>query len=135
MIDLLGKDGFDLLLACVLGEAENEPLFGKLAVSCVVRNRVNDIRWPDNYKDVLLQPYQFSCFLPDFLRVDIFKRQYNKSWWREAKFAAYGVYYDWIQDVTKGANHYYSINIDKIPKWAEGLHPVFRMGGHTFFRL
>ena len=133
-MDLQGKHEFDLLLACVLGEAENEPLFGKLGVACIARNRVNDPRWPDNYKDVLLQPYQFSCFLSDFLRPEIFNRSYDKSWWREAKFAAFGVYYDWIQDVTQGANHYHAVSIDP-PYWAKDRHPVFRMGEHWFYKL
>jgi len=133
-MDLYKKDEFDLLLACVLGESEGEPLFGKLAVACVVRNRVSDPRWPDNYKDVLLQPKQFSCFLPAFLRPEIFKRNYSEPWWRECKFAAFGVYNNWIQDISNGSNHYYAISIDP-PYWAEGRHPVFRMGEHWFYKL
>ena len=135
-MDLEKKDEFDLLLACVLGEAEGEPVFGKLAVACVVRNRVLDSRWPDTYKDVLLQPFQFSCFLPAFLRPDIFERRYNDPVWRECKASAFVVYHNWYQDVTNGANHYYSmIALDEPPSWAEGEHPVFSMGGHSFFKL
>lgn len=37
-MDLKDRDEFDLLLACIRGEAEGEALWGKLAVACVVRN-------------------------------------------------------------------------------------------------
>ncbi|NQU02860.1 MAG: cell wall hydrolase [Syntrophaceae bacterium] len=129
------KDEYDLLLACVLGEAEGEPLLGKLAVACVVRNRVINKRWPDNYKDVLLQYKQFSCFLPQYLRPEIFVKQRQDPAWRECNFAAFGVYHDWIQDVTLGSNHYYATTLNNPPSWAEGKHPVLRMGGHIFFKL
>ena len=135
VMDLKDRDEFDLLLACIRGEAEGEALWGKLAVACVVRNRVFDKRWADNYKDVLLQPKQFSCFLPGFYRPEIFKREWNEIWWRECKFAAWGVMYNYMRDITQGANHYYSTGLIDPPYWAEGKHPMFRTGGHCFFVL
>ena len=133
-IDLTAKDEFDLFLACIRGEAESEPLFGKLAVACVVRNRVNDPRWPDTYKEVLLQRKQFSCFLPQFLRPEIFTRRHNKSFWRECKYAAYGIYHNWAQDITFGATNYYSTIINE-PYWAKGKIPVLEIGKHKFYKL
>ena len=52
----------DLLATLIRGEAEGEPLLGKIAVACVVRNRVEDPQWPDAWSGVMLQKYQFSCF-------------------------------------------------------------------------
>lgn len=134
METLKERDEFDLLLACIRGEAEGESFLGKLAVACVIRNRVNDSRWPDTYKEVIIQPKQFSCFLPDFYRPEIFKREWSKIWWRECKIAAWGIYHNYIRDITQGANHYYSIDIDP-PYWAEGRYPIWRNGNHWFYVL
>ncbi len=134
-MDLKDCNEFDLLLACIRGEAEAESFHGKLAVACVVRNRVNDKRWPDTYKEVLLQSKQFSCFNPDLLRPEIFEHEWNEFWWRECKFAAWGVMYDYIRDVTQGANHYYAVDLIDPPYWAKDEHPVFRASGHWFYKL
>ena len=48
----------DLLTALIMGEAESEPLLGKIAVACVVKNRLNDRRWGNTWQDVMLQKYQ-----------------------------------------------------------------------------
>lgn len=130
------RDEFDLLLACIRGEAEGEALFGKLAVASVIRNRVLDKRWPDTYKEVVLQPAQFSCFLPEYLRPEIFKPERGELWWRECKLAAYAIYHNWVRDITQGANHYHDISIaDDLPSWAEGRHPIFRYGALWFYNL
>jgi len=130
----LWDDELDLLTACVVGEAEGESLLGKIAVACVIRNRVNDKRWPDNYKDVILQPNQFSCFSNKYYKPEIMQHRWSKLYWRECKFSAYGVYYNWVRDITNGANHYFATYI-KTPSWAENKHPILRLGVHQFYRL
>lgn len=139
MKDLKGTleslDGLELLIACVMGEAEAEPLLGKIAVACVVRNRVNDHRWPNSYKEVLLQRSQFSCFLPKYFRPVILKHRFKDIYWRECKYAAWGVYFNWVMDVTNGANHYHSVDMEEPPYWAKGEHPVLRLGSAWFYKL
>ncbi|TJY41294.1 LysM peptidoglycan-binding domain-containing protein [Cohnella pontilimi] len=49
-----------LLANLVQIEAGNEPYEGKLAVACVVMNRVDDPDYPDTVKGVIYEPKQFS---------------------------------------------------------------------------
>jgi len=135
-MDLKKHDGIEILNALVVGEADNEPLLGKVAVAQVIKNRMADERWPDAWKEVMLQPWQFSCFLPAFLRPEIFEHRWHSLAWRECRFAAFGVYNGYLRDVTKGANHYYNPKlVQKTPKWARGEDPVVEIGQHLFFKL
>jgi spore germination cell wall hydrolase CwlJ-like protein len=130
--DLTKIDEFHLFIACLRGEAEGEPFIGKLAIACVIRNRVNDDRWPSTYKEVMLQHKQFSCFLPDYFRPSILIPARGKSYWKECKFAAFGVYHGWVRDITNGANHYHTT--DDFPSWSDNMELVYRAGNHLFFK-
>ena len=127
-------DELDLLIACIRGEAEGEPFIGKLAVACVIRNRLLDDRWPDTYHGVMLQKWQFSCFIPKYFRESTLKHEWSRAFYRECRYAAFGVYATWVQDITNGANHYHATWIDT-PDWAQGKEPVFKMEKHLFFKL
>ena len=133
-MDLDSLDDIELLTALILGEAESEPLLGKIAVACVVRNRVNDKRWADNYRDVMLQPYQFSCFLPEYFRPEIVKQNRHSPVWRECNFAAFGVYNRYLRAEALGATHYCADYIET-PYWAKGHEPVLIIGKHIFYKL
>jgi len=132
-----------LLTALIIGEAAGEPFTDKLAVACVVKNRVHDVRWPDTWKGVILQRQQFSSMnsLPRNGEVQLFWRHryftnyWTDSWWRECRFAAFGLLNEWYQDFTHGANHYYEHRLIETPYWARGVDPVYIMGGHWFYRL
>ena len=50
----------DLLARLVRAEAQAEPLQGKIAVACVVLNRVESPRFPDSIRGVIYQRGQFS---------------------------------------------------------------------------
>jgi len=128
-------DELDLLIACLRGEAEAEGFIGKVAVACVIRNRVLDRRWPDNYKGVMLQPWQFSCFLPDYFRERTLQHEWSKPFYRECRYAAFGIYADWVQDITNGANHYYASWMTEPPGWRGDKDPIFVTGKHLFFKL
>ena len=132
--DLLVMDDIDLLTVLVILEAEAEPLLGKIAVACVVRNRVHDKRWPDRWKEVMLQPKQFSCFLPEYFRPEVLTRSHQDPYWRESHFAAFGVYNKYIRAEANHANHYYSTDIQE-PYWAKGHEPVLEIGKHRFYKL
>jgi N-acetylmuramoyl-L-alanine amidase len=139
MTDLRSFGGLNLLTALVWGEAEGEPFLGKLAVACVVRNRVVDRRWPDTFEDVILQPQQFSCFNLDeprhhsVLNTLTPSNNFNDRMWRECRLAAFGVLNNWVQDVTKGSNHYHTVAVH--PNWSQGHEPEVAIGAHLFFRL
>ena len=50
----------DLLARLVRAEAQTEPLEGKIAVACVVLNRVESPHFPDTIKEVIYAPGQFQ---------------------------------------------------------------------------
>ncbi|MEO2076363.1 MAG: cell wall hydrolase [Bacillus sp. (in: firmicutes)] len=54
------KNEIDLLARLVRAEAEIEPYQGKLAVACVVLNRVESDAFPNTIKDVIYQKGQFQ---------------------------------------------------------------------------
>lgn len=56
----LSDDEIDLLARLVRAEAQTEPLEGKIAVACVVLNRVESPQFPDTIKEVIYAPGQFQ---------------------------------------------------------------------------
>lgn len=56
----LSNEEIDLLARLVRAEAQTEPLEGKIAVACVVLNRVESPKFPDTIKDVIYAPGQFQ---------------------------------------------------------------------------
>lgn len=50
----------DLLARLVRAEAQTEPFEGKIAVACVVLNRVESRKFPDTIKEVIYAPGQFQ---------------------------------------------------------------------------
>ena len=134
-------DDLELLRGTLRLEAEGEPFIGKLAVVCVIKNRVEDKRWPDNVREVILQPKQFSCFNDIDLDAELSGKLIltftecfrTKMWWRECHIAAFGGLYDWYSDITSGANHYHTVDVH--PYWSKDRQPCFEVGRHKFFKL
>lgn len=56
----LTDDEIDLLARLVRAEAQTEPYEGKIAVACVVLNRVESEKFPDTVKEVIYAPRQFQ---------------------------------------------------------------------------
>lgn len=133
----------DLLTGLIVAEAGSEPFTGQLAVACVVRNRVRDHRWPDTYRDVILQPEQFSCFNNLSHDTDLnktiidryFTHYWSYEWWRGCRFAAFGILHNWVPDITRKANHYYAFKLIDAPGWAKDAEPTLKEGGHLFYEL
>src|SRR4051812_602226 len=60
---LAEKDAVVLLAQCIWGEARGEAKQGKLAVGCVVRNRLRTrAGFGSTWNQVILQENAFSCF-------------------------------------------------------------------------
>jgi N-acetylmuramoyl-L-alanine amidase len=132
-VDLIDHTSDDLLVALIRGEAEAESIIGKIAVACVVRNRVHDPRWPNDYKGVILQRKQFSCFMPEYFRPEIMRHEWENIYWRECRLAAYSVLNDYVRDVTDGANLYWNPSIIKKPNWDWSKITILkRIGNHQF---
>jgi spore germination cell wall hydrolase CwlJ-like protein len=134
-------DNQTLLRACIILEAGGESFLGKLAVGCVIRERVVDKRWPVTWPGVILQPKQFSCFnnialdsdLEDAFVQRAIAMQWKSIFWRECQLVAFGIINNYVRDVTGGANHYHTEDVH--PRWADTGKCVFREGRHLFYRL
>ena len=128
-----------LLAALIYGEARGETLVGKLAVACVVRNRVQYPRWwGDSWKSVISKKAQFSCMTPGDRNYDDVVRALegkfgNEISYRECRWAAVGAVEGWYKDITKGANHYHAKYVS--PAWAKGRKPLLQIGPHLFYKL
>ena len=132
----------NLLTVLLYGEARGEPIESKVAHAWVIKNRVKDKRWPDNYYDVILQRKQFSCFNDDdpnlLVLVDLAKRIMDDDWelnnaaLNECWAIAHGQLSGWFIDNTKGANHYNTVKCD--PAWDDKMVLTAKYGKTEFFK-
>lgn len=138
------------VLACTLyGEARSESPEGILLVANVIRNRVVDKRWPDDYRGVCLQPWQFSCWRKDggegnynklATLVAALKQGVADPRYLECAWIATGVVNGWVRDTAFGADHYHTVKMNPKPKWAQGFVPLnnihpFPKSSHLFYKL
>lgn len=135
----------DVLALTLLGEARGEPIEGKIAVACVIRNRLEfgAGRYGDSLERVCLKPKQFSCWNssdPNLRVLQAFAAAMAKGEaivdpiYRECEWVADGLLKGVIQPRVGKATHYYSVTLGKPPKWAEGAQWVARVGRHLFFQ-
>ena len=119
----------------VFGEARNQSMEGQRAVAHVINNRLNDRRWPNEFKNVCHQPKQFSCWNkndPNLLVISLVPFDdpvFRRCFWISAKVMAGD-----DTDNTSGANHYHSPTISA-PIWAEDRFKTTRIGDHIFYNI
>lgn len=132
-----------ILARAIFGEARNLLLSDKvrIAVGWSIRNRVeNNKRWGDTYKEVILEPVQYSAFnLYDENRPfveDPFReeKQQNKKSWKKCYKIAGQVMNGEVQDPIDGANHYYDESIDR-PDWLTEENFIIKIDTIFFHRL
>lgn len=147
---------FVALALTIYGEARGEPVEGKIAVGCVVRNRVaHPKRFAFTYRDVCLQRAAFSCWWTFGGRENYaLIRRLAETWiaggtqdlsgpdlatLHECVYIAEGIVGGQLRDRTGGANHYYAPAAMRpkgaVPEWARHRDPVARVNGHRFFKL
>lgn len=132
------------VLACtIFGESRGEKLECKLAVGCVIRNRVHSpvSWWGTDWRSVCLKPWQFSCWNEgDPNRVKLWRPlEFEPAYvWLDCLSAARVVMEPGLQhDLTYGADHYYDVSLDRIgkpPYWAAKYKLARRIGRIKFFR-
>lgn len=125
------------IVACTLwGEARNQGEQGLRAVACVIANR-----WHTNYRrrksavEVCLDPWQFSCWLkndPNQPRMLAVARKPDGPY-LQALLLAQELLQRTLQDITRGARHYYASSLRTPPAWARGKYPCVVIGDHLFF--
>lgn len=125
----------DLLARCIWGEARGERVEGKLAIAYVVLNRAKAGSWYGrSISDVILKPYQFSCFNADDPNLaQILKLSPHSPEFSFCKaIAEMATEKDLTNDPTGGATHYHTVNVK--PSWATKLVFLCRIGNHLFYR-
>ena len=126
MLDLL------LLILCLYGEARGEGIDGMIAVGNVIKNRT--IVHEKTYKEVILQPYQFSYFNKGW---ELVKRDMNnfnngdKISLENCVKVAILIYFDLVDDNTNGALFYHSVNVS--PYWKSSVNKLITIKNHKFY--
>ncbi len=129
---LTQQNELTLMTMCVYGEARGEEYEGKLAVAQVIMNRVKEGGWyGGSIKDVVLKPYQFSCFntwdpnLKKMFDPDLYL-------WKQCFKAAWNAYSEIMNDPTQGATHYCTFQVN--PPWIRAMQETGQIGNHRFFK-
>jgi len=126
-----------LLTVLLLGESRGERIEVQAGVGCVVRNRVNHPSWMgSNYKEVILKPYQFSCFLkndPNYEKLKDVSVHIPDWAIKQCFWVANGIMTDMLIDITKGSDSYYDISIPD-PKWAKESQFKVQLGKIKFYK-
>lgn len=144
-------DATDIVALTLWGEARHEATEGIVAVGNVIANRVRDRerRWGPTWQDVCLKKWQFSCWIPqggaaNYARVKAQAEalmgtraipQMKEPRLRECWWVARGIVDQMFRDNTKGANHYHTLTLTPLPKWAKRDAVTCVIGAHIFYRL
>ena len=109
------------LAKTIYGEARGENIETMFSVGWVIRNRLKSGRHGNTYKDVVLQPKQFSCWNKNDPNYKIIKGIIKGRLWE----VCIGVAIVVMQSTEKhnpvmGVRHYYDKSMDSNPPyWAE----------------
>ena len=121
-----------LLAMLGYGEARGEGSQGILAVMHVATNRA--AKGITTLKDVILAPYQFSCFNHNDPNRDLLlmaDKDTPQTWGQCAAIAELVLTPNATNDPTHGATHYYASSIPP-PAWTQGWTQTAIIGHHTF---
>jgi len=137
-------DDVRLLALVVYGEARGEPLAGKIAVASVVLNRLKKNGWfGKTLKDVILKPFQFSCFNeddPNRIKLLAIAQNWDMFYQKEkALRECYDIARKFLdpnditvlKDNTCGATHYKTKNCKAA--WADKMQLTAVIGNHEFY--
>lgn len=125
-------DQADYMARTIYGEARGEGKKGMQAVANVIMNRVKKGGWYGaSIKDVVLKPYQFSCWNEnDPNRMIIINA--NAAQLKTAREIADKVISGELKDITGGATHYYANSISA-PYWTKSMTKTATVGNHYFY--
>lgn len=126
------EDQADYMARTIYGEARGEGTRGMQAVGNVIMNRVKAGGWYGaSIKDVVLKPYQFSCWNEgDPNRTIILNA--TAAQLSSARNIAAKIIDGTLSDITGGATHYHAKSIT--PYWAKTLTKTATIGNHIFYK-
>jgi len=120
------------LARCIFSETSSP--YEQELVAWVVRNRVETRYRGSTYREVILDPYQFSAFNHSSpMRNPLLQLQFSSPdpAWQQALRIAYKVYFApaSLRPFPKTTRHFYSpISRPNPPAWARGKHPLYLAG-------
>lgn len=132
----------DIVALTLWGEARGEHVEGRIAVACVLQNRLATLKWGSTYEAVCRAPYQFSCWnasdpnQPTLLAMaaQLMKgATLSDRRFKECQWIADGLLTDALQPRVGFATHYYSTSLKTAPTWAATGTFVEQVGRHRFF--
>ncbi len=130
----------EIMAKTIYGEARGE-YFSKNgglkaleAVGHVIMNRSLATSMP--ISSVCLHPWQFSCWnRNDPNRKVIENVTLDDPVYRICFVVAKRIICAELEDITRGATHYYSKSLARPPYWAKGKNPTLKIGKHLFFKI
>ncbi len=148
---------FDIIAATLIGEAGGEKDPGMRAIANVLRNRKTSSKFPNTYKDVILNDGSaFEMWIGKSAKTLVPEKKKHSRWNQAYKLATN---IDTLDDVTSGATHYYAhsgaqqinapywANNDKLKQraikqmesgagvTAYSWEPITTIGNHKFGKL
>jgi spore germination cell wall hydrolase CwlJ-like protein len=134
---VLDPEDRDLIVRTVMGEANNEPYLGKVAVAAVVKNRLMDGGFGGrDVRSVLFKPKQFEPW--NTRRGELMSYGPGSRGWDEAEAAVDEAFSG--NDPTNGATHFANVGTvaargnTSALRWLRNMSNVSRIkgSGHTF---
>lgn len=133
--DFLNDSEATLLARAIYGEARGESYDTKVAIAQTILNRTGKNKWWGNtLHEVLLKPYQFSCFNkndPNYPKLQNPLNYENPRVWNECYDVAEKVLNHKLEDQSMGATHYCTND----PSWTKKNQPLFTKGKTKFYKL
>jgi N-acetylmuramoyl-L-alanine amidase len=123
---------YDRLMAalCIWREARGEPLLGRKAVWCVLRNRLKSGQWGNTMMKVVTARWQFSAFNSGDPNATLFPSPEDPRWHDCLDIVA-----DYNSpDITNGALYYFNPHVIQRPGWASKMTMTTAIGAHEFFK-
>ena len=121
----LTKEDIYLMSQVVYAESKGEPFEGKVAVASVILNRAVDSSFPNSIREVIFQPYAFSCIIDGEISV-------------EPSQECFDAVYEALSgnDPTDSALFFYNPEIATC-NWMKGVEKInsLSIGQHLFFRI
>lgn len=106
-------------------EARGSSYANQIAVAFVARNR--SIRYNRSICQIIFEPNQFS-----WTRHRVRQPSETDAWKRAQRIAYMVMSNDSVEDITRGATHFYEVSMRRPPPWAAHGTLRRRIGAHVF---
>jgi spore germination cell wall hydrolase CwlJ-like protein len=133
MIELLIAVQINCLAEAIFAEARGEDYAGQVLVAGVIKNRVLDERFEDNFCKVIEQPYQFS-FVHEISREKLeMSITEEEAAWERAQNIAYSVVNSGVEPLFDNILYYHADYVE--PAWDYSkLVQSSAVGSHIFYK-